>query len=128
MTAEYLAGDFGGMIRQAADGVLSDAGSCPHVVIGPVVWEPIAAGRQWYFVIASGSPDGFRVDRLAADDKPLAERARAALLIEMMQRRPVVVHDMADELDMARWCAAIWPGQKTAAILASIEGERGARH
>lgn len=33
----------------------------------------------------------------------------------LVQRRPLVVHDTDDELQMARRCAAIWPCRKTAA-------------
>ena len=67
-------------------------------MLGPVVWQ-IPAGndrRQWYFVVGSGGPDGFRCDQIAFED----------------------------ELEMAKWCENIWPSVKTTDIRRSIEAER----
>lgn len=127
MNDEYLAGDFGALAQEAANHVLRDSVS-PHVLVGPIVWEPAGASKHWYFTVASGGPCGFRCDQIGAVDKSLAERMRAALLLALAQRSPIVVHAHDDELDMARWCAAIWPCIKTAALVADIEAEQGARH
>ncbi len=42
-----------------------------------------------------------------------------------MQRRPVVLHTFDDELDMARWCEKMWPGETITGIRKDIERERG---
>ncbi len=115
------------IIEGIADHVLAGAGKAPHVVLGPVVWEPNEAGRRWYFTVAgSGSDGGFRIDRIAAETQALAEDMRSALRVALIQRRPIVTHDTNDELQMARLCVAIWPCQKTAKIAAGIEAERQA--
>jgi hypothetical protein len=93
-----------------------------HVVVGPVVWEQLPDGRRWYFTVACGIE--FAVDKIVAEDKPLAQQARRALFGTLAQHRPIVVHDMDDELEMAHWCSAIWPCAMTSGIVAAIEKER----
>ena len=96
-------------------------------MLGPVVWQ-IPAGndrRQWYFVVGSGGPDGFRCDQIAFEDEDLATKIRAAIQLRMWQlEKPIVVHDFEDELEMAKWCENIWPSVKTTDIRRSIEAER----
>lgn len=96
---------------------------CPQVVIGPIVWEPSGSDRRWYFVVASGG-GGFHAEQLVAETKPLAEVLRSALWAALVQRRPIVVHDMDDELEMARLCAAVWPCERTTDIATAIARER----
>jgi hypothetical protein len=119
-------------IRSFADQVLRGAKQpCPNVVIGPVVWgiDPGSDARHWYFVVGSTGADPavpFRVDQLkiAQDDKAQAEWCRAALMVELIQRKPIVIHEFDDELEMARWSEAMCPCEKTRTILASLERER----
>lgn len=114
-------------IDSVADHILRGAGKAPHLVLGPVVWEPAPTGRRWYFMVAAGRrPGGFRTDRIAAETQALAEQIRASLLMALPGRGPMVVHDMDDELQMARLCAAIWPCRKAKQIAAGIEAERAA--
>lgn len=106
----------------AVDQVLRDIDG-PHVVVGPLVWRPSpgTSDRDWYFIVAASEADrGFRCDELQGD-----ETDRRRFLAELVQRRgPLVAHDMADELAMARLCASLWPGERTAAIARQIEAER----
>jgi hypothetical protein len=121
-------------IRGFANSVLYGAKQpCPNIAIGPVVWsiEPSSDIRHWYFVIGSTGADPaapFRVDqfKIAHDDRARAERCRAAMMLELAQRRPIVVIDFDDELEMARWCEAMCPCDKTSAILTAMERERDA--
>jgi hypothetical protein len=125
MSNEYLEGSFSSMLEHTVNRVLRGAGKAPHIVLGPVVWQPDGAGRRWYFAVASGKqPRGFRVDQIAAGTRELAEEIRAALWMALLQHRPIILHDTDDELQMARLCAAIWPCKKTEKIVAGIEAER----
>jgi hypothetical protein len=66
--------------------------------------------KHWYFVVGSGELGGaFHVDQLkiAKDDRGWAEEARAALVMELLSRRPIVMHDFDDELRLARFCADV---------------------
>jgi hypothetical protein len=47
--------------------------------------------------------------KIGEDNRDLAEGARAALMMEFVQRRPAVIHSFNDELQMARFCEAAWP-------------------
>ena len=117
-------------ISQFADSVLYGSGDAPTVTIGPLVWgiEPGHDTKHWYFIVGSADAAGnFRSDQLSIpqDDKPLAKEARAALMQAFIERRPVVVHDFDDELEMIRFCEALWACDKTHRLLAAVEQERG---
>jgi hypothetical protein len=103
------------------DYVLRDTGKCPQVALGPIVWgiDPVSDTRHWYFVIGSIDTKGeLRIDqfKIAADDRDLAERCRADLWLELIQRRPIVLHDFDDELALAQWSEAICPGERSTSI------------
>lgn len=55
-----------------------------------------------------------------------AEQFRRQFMLELSSRPPLVVHDFGDELDMAQWCNAAWPCEKTARILSGVKAERRA--
>jgi hypothetical protein len=115
-------------ISSFAEHILRGTADAPQVVFGPIVWEPSQKdGRHWYFPIASTDAAGkFRIDcfRVAEDNRTLAEESRAALMLELIKRRPVVMHDFDDELRMAKFCEAAFPCKKTRDIRAGIERER----
>jgi len=122
------AGNFAETIAGIVDHVL---GGCtdeaPIVVIGPLVWRPGDDGKRlWYFIVASAGPD-FRCDQIGSSDEAFADECRWALITDLAQRRPIVVHDMGDELQMAQWSEAIWPCPKTQQIREDIEAERRQR-
>jgi hypothetical protein len=96
----------------------------PHTVLGPVVWELNDDLRRWYFIAITGNDKGARIDRLAAATKPLCQDLRSALAIALVHHRPLVIHDMDDELEMMRLCEILWPSPKTTRIRARIEAER----
>jgi hypothetical protein len=113
-------------IKSFVDHLLDDCSDAArNIVVGPVVWIPADQGRLWYFCIATG-PD-FHVDQFAATDEAFADECRWALIAHLAKRRPIVVHDMGDELQMAQWCEVIWPCAETHRIRAGIERERAAR-
>ena len=99
-------------VRAFLDGtVLHNAPDAPHVAIGPLVWgiNP-KDGRHWYFVCASADAEGqFHLDCLTIgnDDREMAEETRSTAFMELMQRRPIVVHDFDDEVRFARFNAAL---------------------
>lgn len=98
----------------------------PHILIGPVVWQPKDDGRFWYFVVATGDGDGAHFDQLGSPERHLAEELRAALILALIEERGVVLHDTDDELTMARLAQALWPSEKTSRVRAGIEAEQAA--
>jgi hypothetical protein len=98
----------------------------PHIVIGPVVWEPKDDGRFWYFAVATGDGDGAHFDQLGSPERHLAEELRTALLLALIEERSIVLHDLDDELQMVRLCEALWPSEKTSRVRAGIEAEQAA--
>ena len=87
--------------------VLRGTGKPPVVGLGPVVWDikPGSDTRQVVnFTVASvGAKDDLRIDafRVAADEKPLADHFRGVMMMELIRRKPIVLHDFDDELRMA---------------------------
>jgi hypothetical protein len=94
-----------------------------NVVVGPLCWQPSdgSSARHWYFMIITGEPSrGLRIDQVTVE----TETDRQRVIVEFMQRRPLVLHAFDDELDMARWCEAIWPCERITRIRKNIERER----
>jgi hypothetical protein len=90
-----------------------------------VVWLENQGKREWYFTVASGDRAGFFTLKVGCgDDAQLADQCRASAFVVFAMRKPIVIHDMDDELDMAKWCESIWPCAKTRQIRAGIEAER----
>jgi hypothetical protein len=112
---------------QVADYLLRKAGDI-HVVVGPVSWQPAdeATGAKfWYFIAATaGKNREFRCDQFGADNKADAEQFRASVMLALMQRRPIVIHDVDDEVRMARLCETLWPGERISRLRKLVEAER----
>jgi hypothetical protein len=110
------------LVSAVADHVLRGDDVSPHIMMGPLVWRD---DDRWYFVICGGDRNGFRIDKIVVgDDREIGERCRSSVHLELLQRPPLVLHDFDDELEMAKWCEAIWPSEKTRQIRTSIEEER----
>ena len=99
--------------------------------IGPVVWRPSdgLAARRFYMTIATGDASGeayFTEITLGAGLD--LDATRASIIFALMrQREPSIIHDFPDELAMARRCEALWPGEKTTRLRATMEAECAAR-
>jgi len=96
-----------------------------NVMVGPVVRRPASepAWPPWYFV--TGSSDGeFFATQIGAANRAAAERLRPAVTVALTQRRPIVIIPFEDELEMARCCEALWPGEPTRQVREHIEAER----
>jgi hypothetical protein len=119
---------FPNIAAKLAGHVLRGTGTKPTAIFGPIVWtiEPGSDARNWYFTVASVSAKNeLRIDQfIAKDDRQLAERVRVALTMELTQRKPMVLHYFDDELEMARCCEAICPGERATSIRAGIERDR----
>jgi hypothetical protein len=98
----------------------------PHIVIGPIVWQPKDDGRLWYFVVATRDGPRTRFDQLGSPQKELAEELQSALFVSLIHERSIVIHSMDDELQMARLCEVLWPSAKTRTIRANSAAERAA--
>jgi hypothetical protein len=89
-----------------------------------------AEKRHWYFVLASADADGqFHLDclKIEGDDHAWAERTRAAMLLELLSRRPTVINDFDDEVRFAAFCAGVWPSERTRKLYTDIKAEHDAR-
>lgn len=108
----------------AVDHIRSGEGTSHHVLVGPLAL--CAERRQWSLVVGSADNSGFRADQIVfGSDKRHAEACRAALIAELVRRRPpLVLHNPNDELDLAKLAKAIWPSPATNQIHAAIEAER----
>lgn len=118
------------VIKQFADTVLRGAARGSTVAVGPVVWD-LEAGydvRHWYFIVGSADAHGeFQIDsfKIAHNERAVANQCRAALVMELVQRQPpMAIHSFDDELDMMRFCEAVFPCDKTRELRASVERER----
>ncbi len=79
--------------------------------------------------MTSGDLDSetYHIDQVTIDqdDQELAEQARRTMMLHLAQRKPPpVVIDFADELDLAKFCETVWPGDRCRRIRANIERER----
>jgi hypothetical protein len=125
---EQTAGADGtGSVEDFAEYVLRDT-TGPEVVVGPVCWR-LSDGttpRRFYFTVATSDAEGFRCDALWTDAEGGALRARLELFAEFIRRGRLVIHDVDDELAMAKLCEALWPGERITAIRKRVEAERAA--
>ena len=114
----------GSSFKEFVDLCLADRAD-NHVVVGPLCWHPNdSGGKDWYVIVAtSGAEDGFRHDQIVVPDGDPSYRA--AVLRELCQRRPLVIHDCDDELYMARLCETLWPSERITDLRKAIERERG---
>jgi hypothetical protein len=104
------------LVSNAADRVLC---------VGPLVWQPSdgLSSKVWYFVVGSADAEKqFHCDQVMVD----GEEDYAAVLLNLMQQKPLVLHTFEAELDMAQWCAAIWPCERSIGIKTKMEAEHAA--
>jgi hypothetical protein len=104
--------------------VLEGDDTAPHVFIGPIVWKLVGKTKRWYFSVVSGDANDFRIDAIEADEKHLVEAARNTVYAKFIARKPIVLHDFDDELEMARWTHAVWPSERAKKIVGAMETER----
>jgi hypothetical protein len=101
-----------------------------QVVVGPLCWQPSdgASAKLWYFVVATAGKDHrFRCDQIIVPDRIEGNSMRYAVIAALTRHPPIVIHDMSDELQMARLCEALWPGKRISKIRAQVEAERGSK-
>jgi len=65
--------------------------------------------------------------RFLGATEALALALRGGLKAALVEHRPCVIVDFADELEMARHAEAAWPGAKIRRIVAQLEAERVGR-
>lgn len=105
------------------------------VMVSPVLWTipPGSDQRQWYFMILSGQVNSgtgqgrrYAIDQIVVKgDSDIASEARSQFMTALAAtQKPMVVHTFEDELELAEWAAAVWPGPKSEGILRGIQSER----
>jgi hypothetical protein len=101
------------LISKAADRTLA---------ISPLLWQPSdgTTSKVWYFMVGSGDKrKQFHCDQINVND----EADRMAILLHLMQHRPLVLHTFDDELNFAKWCEKLWPGERVTRIRKAVEQE-----
>jgi hypothetical protein len=98
------------------------------VVIGPVVRATVEDEPDYFMVATSGDGRGFRCDQISIGNGFDGVTIRAGLVMALLRRKSVVIHDMGDELVMARFCEMLWPGERITKLRESIETERAVKH
>lgn len=96
------------------------------VVLGPLAWQPSdgMAAKIWYFlVVTSDRRHAAVIDQITVQRDTDRDEFRMALLTA---KPALVVHDTDDELNMARLCEKLWPGERISRIRSEIEAERAA--
>jgi hypothetical protein len=121
-------------METAVDYALKDAGE-PCIIVGPCCYQPSdgSAAKRWYFCISTcGSDKQFRTDMVTVDpswgiEQGGAEVARARFLQTLITRKPLVIHDVGDEVTMARLCESLWPGERVTKLRQAVEADYRAR-
>jgi hypothetical protein len=105
------------------------------VVIGPVVWYPKGGGdRTWAFGFQAGDYGDTRyaATQVGCPNAHSHEEAQnnrdlfLAALVTASFEKPRAIHDVDDELVMARMTANIWPCERSAKMLADLKAETAA--
>lgn len=112
-----------------ADCRLRAEGNDIHVVVGPLMWQAsdgVGGAKRWYFVVATSDERGFRCDMVNVDAQR-REQMRMGVMAQLVQRRPLVIHDMGDEVEMARLCEVLWPGPGITALRKEVEADYAKR-
>jgi hypothetical protein len=100
-----------------------------NVVIGPVVLAPIGQDGPNYFTVATSERDrGFRYDQISIGEGYDGATMRLGLAMALARHKPIVIHDVDDELYMARLCETLWPGERITKLREAVEAERAVKH
>lgn len=51
------------------------------------------------------------------------EAERTAILNQLMLRPPLLLHTFDDEIDFAKWCEMLWPGERVTRMRKAVEKE-----
>jgi hypothetical protein len=102
---------------QIVEYVLRDAGDTT-VIVGPLFWHH-TDGYSYFVIATCGLDKQFRCDRVDGDADD-----RMAVMAKLVASRPRVIIDMDDELEMARMCEAVWPGERVTRLRKAVEAER----
>jgi hypothetical protein len=111
-------------IQQMLDHALVNSADT-QIVVGPIVHHP-SDDKLWYFIVATADEaKQFRCDQMiyTADE---IKALRRDFVAAAHQRPSLVIHDIDDELNMAKLCETLWPGQRITALRQAVEAERRA--
>jgi hypothetical protein len=117
-----------GTARQIVDYVLRGSNDI-NVVVGPLLWQPsdgVSGAKRWYFIVATSDERGWRCDMVNVEEDE-REWMRMRVMAALVERRPLVIHDMGDEVEMARLCEVLWPGPRIAAVRKQVEADYAKR-
>jgi hypothetical protein len=112
------------LLARLAEYVL-DKSNDSHVIIGPLVWhrDGDRPNMRYFIVETSEEGRGWRGDKIEVP-KDEAVELRTQFIAALVRQRPLVLHDMDDELAAAKLAATLWPGPRIKRIVREIEEER----
>ena len=130
-TAEtfQLAGDTATLAGNLAKQLMRNRRDPMAVLLGPVIWS-IPEGsdqKRWYFIVAygrSGSPK-FQLEQIFGPLEAV-QQLRTALLIALVDHRPITIHECGSELLLAQWMTAQFPGKRSTTLLENVRREQAA--
>src|SRR5262249_9517827 len=100
-----------------------------HVVVAPLMWQAsdgAGGAKRWYFAVATSDERGFRCDMVNVDAQS-REQMRMGVIAQLVQRRPLVNHDVAAEAETPGLCEVLWPGPGIAALRKEVEADYAKR-
>ena len=112
--------DVNNPLHKIADHITDNSGD-GTVVVGPICWQPSdgTSAKIYSFIVAtSDRQKGVRFNRITTAGNP--GRVRADFIMALA-RRHVIIHDVDDELYMARLCEALWAGERISKIRQGLE-------
>jgi hypothetical protein len=98
------------------------------VIIGPIRLghDFTELAGAWYFITISADADGYaRLDAIQAEERSLTEEMRDHVMYGLIGGKPIVIHDMDDELSMMQMAEALWPSARTTMLRERVEQEMG---
>src|SRR5690349_7310508 len=93
-------------VARIVDHAMEGAGD-NQVVVGPLVWQPSdgVTSKVWYFILSTCEKNrGWRCDQIVVPtgEGDEGEIYRDRLIMELVQRGALVIHDVRDEVQSAR--------------------------
>jgi hypothetical protein len=98
-------------------GILWEKSADRVFAVAPVAWLPISAKASRYSHLIIGTADATgeaRFDQIPLEDGIDHEQMRKLLTTAIEARGSCVIHNFDNEAELAEFCAATWPEQRTA--------------
>lgn len=99
-----------------------------QVILGPIRQgtDNTTLAGSWYFIVVTGDPvTDVRLDAVQSEERELTEELRIEVMRGLFGGKPIVIHDMDDELAMMRMAEVLWPSERATTLREHVEQEMG---